>query len=79
MDIKRELAEFIREHFAIGNDSEFTDDVNLFDYGFVDSLGAIEIIDFIEDQWKIEITQRDLTLYPMNSIEEMTEVIEGKL
>lgn len=79
MEIKDTLREFVRENFNIGDDPDFTDDANLFDMGFIDSLGATEIILFIEQNWDITITQKDLVLYPMNTIDEIAEVIEGKL
>ena len=34
---------------------------------------------FIEDTWGVEITQKDLTLYPMNSIQEIAQVVARKL
>lgn len=79
MEIKETLYNFLKDNFEIDDDPDFTYDAHLFDMGFVDSLGATEIILFIEEHWNIEITQRDLILYPMNTIEEITEVIEGKL
>ena len=33
----------------------------------------------IEQTYNIEITQKDITLYPMNTIEEIAEVVENKL
>ena len=53
--------------------------MHLFNEGFVDSFGAVEIIHFIEQTYNIEITQKDITLYPMNTIEEIAEVVENKL
>lgn len=78
MSISDQLFEYIREHFDIGDDPDYTKDVNLFDYGFVDSLGATEIILYIEDTFNIEISQKDIMLYPMNSVEEIVKVIEEK-
>lgn len=79
MDIQKELYEFIKNNFEIEDEEDFTFDVNLFDYGYVDSLGAVEIIAHIEEHWNIEISQRDLTLYPMNTINEIAAVIARKL
>ena len=53
--------------------------MDLFDYGFVDSLGATEIVLFLEETFGIEITQADITLYPMNTIDEIAGVVEQKL
>ena len=79
METKETLYNFLKENFGIDDDPDFTYDAHLFDMGFVDSLGATEIILFIEEHWDIEITQRDLILYPMNTIEEIAEVVERKL
>jgi D-alanine--poly(phosphoribitol) ligase subunit 2 len=78
-DIEQALYGFIDERFDIGGDPDFTPEVNMFDYGFVDSMGAFEIISFAEETWNIEITQGDLTLYPMNSVREIAAVIAAKL
>lgn len=78
-EIEQVIYDFIKEHFDIGDDPDFTPDVHLFDSGFVDSLGAIEILDFAEEHWNIEVTQRDLTLYPMNTVEEIAAVVRAKV
>ena len=79
-NVKEVLRGYILEHFEIdAGDPDFSDDVHLFDYGFVDSLGATEIVMFLEDTFQIRITQADITLYPMNTINEIAEVVEGKL
>lgn len=78
-DIEARVYQFINQTFDIGDDAEYTPDVNLFDYGFVDSLGAMTIITFLEENWSIEITQRDLTLCPMNTVREIAAVVASKL
>lgn len=77
-EITRILDEFIRDKFQIGNDPDYSAEINLFDYGFVDSAGATEILLYAEETFGVEITQKDLTLYPMNSVSEIAEVIYKK-
>ena len=77
--IEQALYDFIKENFSIDDDPDYTPAVHLFDAGFVDSLGAIEILNFAEERWSIEITQRDLTLYPMNTVREIAAVISAKV
>ncbi len=79
MNITEKIFEFVREHFDIGDDPDYTPDVHLFDEGFVDSLGAVEIIAFVEEEFDIKITQKDITLYPMNTVNEIAKVVEEKL
>ena len=79
-EIKDKLREFIINYAQIDpEDPDFSDDVHLFDYGFVDSLGATEIVLFLEKTFNLEITQADITLYPMNTIDEIAAVAEEKL
>ena len=73
------LTEYVRNEFDIGDDPDFGISVNLFDYGYVDSLGAVEIINFVEERFHCEITQKDISKYPMNTLEEIAEVVAQKL
>ncbi|MCI8593861.1 MAG: acyl carrier protein [Oscillospiraceae bacterium] len=79
-NVKDTLRAYIMEHFEIeADDPDFDDDVHLFDYGFVDSLGATEIVLFLEETFGVEITQKDIILYAMNTVNEIAEVVERKL
>ena len=64
-EITARLDEFIRERCEVGDDPEYSLDVNLFDAGFLDSMGAVETITFAEQTFGVEITQKDITLYPV--------------
>lgn len=79
MSVQETISNFIKEKFEIGDDPDFNNDVHLFNEGFVDSFGAVEIIHFIEETYNISITQKDITLYPMNTVNEISEVVESKL
>lgn len=79
-EIEKKLFDYITETFEIDvDDPDFGVDVDLFETGFLDSLGSFSIINFIEETWGVEITQKDLTLYPMNSIQEIAQVVGQKL
>ena len=78
MNIEKQIEDYIREAFEIGDDPDLTLDTHLFDEGFVDSLGAVMLISFVEDTFGIQITQKDLTLYPMNTINEIATVVKSK-
>lgn len=78
MNIEKQIEDYIRETFEIGDDPELTPDTHLFDEGFVDSLGAVMLISFVEETFGIQITQKDLTLYSMNTINEIATVVKSK-
>ena len=78
-EITDKLDAFVREKFDINDDPDYSTDVNLFDMGFVDSLGATYILVFAEETFGVTITQRDITLYPMNTVNEIAQIIKEKL
>jgi D-alanine--poly(phosphoribitol) ligase subunit 2 len=67
------------EKYGLDGDPDYTMDVNLFDYGFLDSMGATEVIMWLEETYNIEISQKDIILYPMDTIEEIADVVFGKV
>lgn len=77
--IKENLYNYIMEKYELEGDPDYTTDVNLFDYGFLDSMGATEVIMWLEETYQIEITQKDILLYPMDSVDEIAEVVYGKV
>jgi len=79
-NVMQKLRDFIRGHFNISDDdSEFNDDVHLFDYGYVDSFGAMELISFVENEFSVKITNSDLIAYPLNTIREIANFSINRL
>ncbi len=74
------LDAFVRDRFEVEpDDTDYSSDVNLFEFGYVDSMGATEIILFAEERFGIHISQKDITLYPMNTVREIASVILRKI
>ena len=75
-DIKQNLRGYIAQRFTVpADDVEFTDDVHLFDYGYVDSFGAVELVEFVQDRFGVQVSQADLMAYPMNTINEIATFV----
>jgi len=75
----QQLEEHIRSRYEIEPDDEdFTVDVHLFDYGYIDSIGATALIAHIEKTYGIQVTNQDLMLYSMNTVREIAEFIHTK-
>lgn len=78
--IRSELRKFIRLQFAIPeNDPEFSDDVDLFNYGYIDSFGAVELTGFIERQFGTTFADSDWTKFPLSSIREISTFVAKRL
>ena len=79
-DVMNELRAFTRKTFKVGDtDKEFTDDVHLFDYGYVDSFGAVHIINFVSQRFGVTISDQDLVVHPLNTIREIATLVHGRL
>jgi acyl carrier protein len=60
-DVAAALEEFARREFSIkDSDQRFNRTVDLFDDGYVDSIGVIELIQFLESTFAIDIPEEDL-------------------
>jgi methoxymalonate biosynthesis acyl carrier protein len=70
------LRNFIQERFKIPEkDPDFSDDVHLFNYGYVDSFGAVELNSYVEKTFAIKVTTTDLIAFPLNTIQEIATFI----
>ena len=79
-EITSELRKFIRLQFAIPeNDPDFSDDIDLFNYGYIDSFGAVELTGFIERQFGTTFADSDWTKFPLNSIREISAFVAKRL
>jgi D-alanine--poly(phosphoribitol) ligase subunit 2 len=60
-EVVANLESFIRAHFRVKPDDQyFTVDVNLWEEGYVDSTGAIEMIAYLESTYGIALSQEVL-------------------
>ena len=77
--ITEELTTFIRTNYKVGDDDDdFDMDVHLFDYGYIDSFGAVELTSFVEDNFGVHVTDTDLVIHPLNTINEIADFIEKR-
>lgn len=75
-EIKQNLRDYIIKHFSVPDgDAEFTDDVHLFNYGYVDSYGAVELVEFVQSRFGVQVSQSDLVAYPLNTINEIATFV----
>lgn len=77
-DIVSELRAFIINRFAVPEDDhDFSNTVDLFNYGYIDSLGAADLVSFIESRFAIRFTDADWVTFP-NNIEEIASFVSKR-
>jgi methoxymalonate biosynthesis acyl carrier protein len=79
-EIRSELRSFVRQRFAIpDDDSDFSDEIDLFNYGYIDSIGAVELTGFVERQFGVRFTDSDWVNFPLSSIREISAFVAKRL
>jgi acyl carrier protein len=69
--IKEFLSKFFRNH-------ELKDDEDIFSLGFVNSLLAMQLVSFVEKEFKVTIEDDDLDLDNFRTVNSIDSLIAGK-
>jgi len=77
------IGEIIRQFLldnllAFDEDLKIEDDENIFESGFVDSSFAMQLVIFVEEEFKIAVTDEDLDLVNFSTINRIVQFIERK-
>jgi len=77
--IKEKVKQFIVENFALGTaPTSLGDDTSLVATGIVDSTGVMELIGFLEQEFRISIDDADLVPENLDSINRMVSFLQSK-
>lgn len=74
--VATQIETFIRSHFRVApRDTRFSRRAPLFDLGYVDSVGVVELIDFISRSFHVKVPDDVLLADEFATIDGMAEVI----
>ncbi len=77
-EIEQELRSYLTEEFLFGRSEALTDDVPLLG-NIVDSQGVIELIMFVQQRFKIEVADDEVTTENFATVKSVVAFIEKKL
>lgn len=79
MDVKERIRGFILENVLAGSSSTgIADDDSFMDTGIIDSTGILELVAFIQDEFKIEVRDDELVPDNFDSIAKLSGYISRK-
>lgn len=79
MEQKQKIREFIESNFIVEDeDVEFSDSDNFFALGFVNSLFAMKLVTFLEQEFNIVVDNDDLDIKNFNTINNIIALITRK-
>ena len=76
--IQPSIRAFILEKFPPARKRALNDDVPLLESGIVDSLGVLDVVEFVERTFGITIDDEELTSDNFGSIRRLTSFVEQK-
>lgn len=80
MEFKEVIRKFIEENLVIFEDeAEFSDSDNIFELGFVNSLFAVKLLNYIETEFNINISNDELNISNFSSVNNIVALIETKI
>lgn len=68
----------LENHLSTYDHDTLPRDQSLVEIGVIDSYGVVELISFLEDKWKIQIEDDEITKENLGSIDKMANFILGK-
>jgi len=79
IEIKTKIREFIIENFLFGDNNGLKDDTSFLEEGIIDSTGVLELVTFLEEEFEIEVNDEELIPENLDSINNVTAYLEGKI
>ena len=79
MKVKEDLLTYVLSKSDLENENEIPLDKSLLTEGVLDSLGILELVEYIEEHWSIKIEDEDFTEETLGSISKMENYITTKL
>lgn len=77
--VTERIGEYIEENFLyMRPDLEIERDTPLLESGVLDSMGVIELIEFLESEFEIEVDEGEITEDNLETIEAATDLVVRK-
>jgi len=79
MEINQRIRSYIEDNLVVFEDeAEFTDDDNIFKMGFVNSLFAMKLLNFVEKEFAITIENDEIDIQNFSSVSKIVQLVESK-
>lgn len=74
------IREFVKKNLTVFDDDvTLSDDDSIFALGYVDSPFAIQLVCFVEEEFKVKVNDNDLDIDNFSSINRIAEFVNSKI
>jgi acyl carrier protein len=75
-EVRDRIEKFLRGQFRIADgDPRFTPSADLFEGGYVDSVGVVELLSFIDEEFGVDVPERDLLSPDFSTLDGMSRIV----
>ena len=80
MELNSKIREYIQSNLVVFDDeAAFSDSDNIFKLGFVNSLFAMKLLNFVETEFNIVVDNDDININNFSSVDNIVSLVEKKL
>ncbi len=76
---KDKIKNFIIENFLFGEAEDLKDDTSFLEEGIIDSTGILELVNYLEEEFELNVDDEELIPENLDSINNVTSYVEKKL
>jgi acyl carrier protein len=74
--IAERIEKFLREQYLIADDDPgFTRSADIYESGYVDSIGVVELLAFIDEEFAVEIPETELLSDEFSNIDGIARIV----
>lgn len=77
-DVKTTIKDFIVENFMFGNEEGLQEDTSFLEEGIIDSTGILELVDFLEETFAIQVEDEELVPENLDSLNNLEAYLARK-
>ncbi|MDX1688703.1 MAG: acyl carrier protein [Candidatus Promineifilaceae bacterium] len=79
MDVKEQIRRYVAENFLFSdNGFELDNDESFLEAGVVDSLGVLELVTFVEENFDVQVTDEEIVPDNFDSVDRLADYIGRK-
>jgi acyl carrier protein len=79
MDIPTIIRQYISENLLFNDDYHYSDDDSFLEEGIIDSMGIMELVVFIQQEFTITVPDHEITPENFDTINRLAHFIDAKL
>ena len=78
VQMKEQIQQFIEKKFLFKFENDVTEKSNLFQLGTIDSFGYIQLVSYLEKEFNIKFTEKELLSNALVSLSNIVECVSKK-